>query len=76
MSYIYSETKQFLDFYSGKSRVDFILFGTYHGGCPRLIYVDHSHTIDTCKAVDLQADDVRMSRINKNEVVVRFVVKI
>ena len=72
----YSETKQFLDFYSGKSRVDFILFGTYHGGCPRLIYVDHSHTIDTCKAVDLQADDVRMSRINKNEVVVRFVVKI
>lgn len=72
----YSETKQFLDFYSGKSRVDFILFGTYHGGCPRLIYVDHSHTVDTCKAVDLQADDVRMSRINKNEVVVRFVVKI
>ncbi len=64
----YFETKQFLDFFSAKTLVDFILFGTYRDGHSQLIYVDHAHSIDIIHAVDLQSDDVSMSHINQNEI--------
>ena len=72
----YYETKQFLNFYSNKSRVDFILFGTCFDSRRRLVYIDHNYAVDSAKAIDLQSNDVRMSHINRNEIAFSFVFKI
>ena len=40
----YIETKQFLDFFRDKIKVDFILFGTQYNGHSCIFYIDHRPT--------------------------------
>ena len=50
----YMETKQFLDFFRDKIKVDFILFGT-------------QYTADRDTAFDLRNGNINIANINKNE---------
>lgn len=71
----YAETKQFLDFYSTRPMVDFILYGTLLGEKRCVYYIDHSHTISREKAFDLGDENLKMANnMNRNERISSFLV--
>ena len=72
----YIETKQFLDFFRDKTKVDFILYGTQYDGHRSVFYIDHKHTADRDKAFDLEDKNINISNINKNEHTFYFLEKL
>lgn len=72
----YIETKQFLDFFRDKIKVDFILFGTQYNGHSCVFYIDHKHTADRDTAFDLRNVNINIANINKNERTFRFLEKL
>lgn len=65
----YSHTRQFAQFYRSHLAVDFILFGGCYNGHPQIEYIDHESLRECSGYVDLTRSDVKISRLNKNEVV-------
>ena len=65
----YTDTVQFLDFFSSHQKVDFILFGTHYKGTPQLFYIDHHFAIPREAAIDLRTDKISLSKLNQNAVI-------
>ncbi len=66
----YIRTKQFWDFFLQKEKVDFILFVGLLNGVAHTTYIDHLSFKNSNKIIDLNDEELSLSKLNSNEITV------
>ena len=64
----YFDTIQFANKMTVSENLDFVLFGSYYDGCPRIFYIDRESYTDYRPLIDLTNTNVKLSPVNKNEI--------
>ena len=65
----YFRTKQFAEKILSNTKLDFVIFGSYENFKPQLTFIDRNALCNIQGIVDLNSDQVELSHLNQNEVV-------